>query len=509
MKKLYLQVIAILIALSTVLSSCAQSPAEQCTHTDSNKDYVCDSCQETLQKPECTTHTDTNGDLSCDVCGCYVEDVVNGWLIDDIPAYNGGTLSKKVYLTGQGIDSAQLLNNEGEMQVVSKTNDAEFKAYIAKLEKAGYEKEFYRGVDENFFASYIKNDVRVYAYFMCRTGEVRIIKESTKISSSLADFGYVYEKKPGEQSVIYQLALAMNDATHAKPNFKDNGMFYIIKLADNSVIVIDGANGGKQFDEERSNQLMNMLWEITGKQEGETVKIAGWFITHAHTDHHSGFRVFTKKYSTYLDLERVFFALPSLTSTNEAISSSSGPDGYRAIIETVNTYFSDDDPIFLRMHTGQNIQLADISIDVLQTQEDLVDVSTGESTLSDYNDASTVIRLTIDGETFLILGDAGASRAMPKMLNNWSSNYLRSDGIQLAHHVMNDVTKLYKIVQAPVVFVPQSQYGVNIKEERIEIFNVAKSYAREGMIFFQNEVTVGIAVVNGQWETVYSVPFTY
>ncbi len=510
MKKKLLTVIALILSVLMLLCSCSQEPSTNgpCVHTDSNSDYLCDACQEKLQPTECNEHTDIDEDYACDVCGIFVDEKVNGWLIEDIPAYKGGILAKKVYLTGQGIDSAQLLENEGEMQVVSKTTYNEFTAYIAKLEKAGYEKEFYRKVDNNTFASYIKSDVRVYAYFMSNTKEARIIKEDAKISSSLADFGYTYEKKQGEQSVIYQLALPMNDATHAKPDFKDNGMLYIIKLADNSVIIIDGANSN-QITKDRSQDLMNMLWHITGKQNGDIVKIAGWFITHSHVDHYSGFVAFTKRYSTYLDLERVFFALPSLNLTNKYIDSSSGPSGYRNIIETVNTYFGDDDPMFLRLHTGQAIELADISIEVLQTHEDLVDVSTGESTITDYNDASTIIRLTIDGETFLILGDAGNKRATPKLMKNWSSPYLRSDGVQLAHHVMNDVRSLYEIVQAPVVFVPQSKYGINIKDERVAIYNAAKSYAREDMIFFQNEETAGIAVVNGQWEKVYSVPFTY
>lgn len=511
MKNKLLTVIALILSVLMLLCSCSQEPSTNgpCVHTDLNSDYLCDACQEKLQPTECTEHTDIDEDYACDVCGIFVDEKVNGWLIEGIPAYKGGILAKKVYLTGQGIDSAQLLENEGEMQVASKTTYNEFTAYIAKLEKAGYEKEFYRGVDNNTFASYIKSDVRVYAYFMSNTKEARIIKEDAKISSSLADFGYTYEKKQGEQSVIYQLALPMNDATHAKPDFKDNGMFYLIKLADNSVIVIDGANGGKQSDEERRNELMNMLWEITGKQKGETVQIAGWFITHSHVDHYNGFVRFTEQYSKYLDLERVFFALPSLNLTNKYIDSSSGPGGYRNIIKTVNSYYGVDDPMFLRLHTGQTIQLADVSIEVLQTHEDLVNASTGESTITDYNDASTIIRLTIDGETFLILGDAGNRAVTPVLLKNWSGKYLCSDGIQLAHHVMNDVRSLYEIVQAPVVFVPQSKYGINIKDERVAIYNAAKSYAREDMIFFQNEETVGIAVVNGQWEKVYSVPFTY
>lgn len=484
-------------------------PKPQCTtHTDANGDFVCDVCTQKLPKPPCTTHTDKNGDLSCDLCEAFVDEVVKGWLLDGVPTYKGGTLSKKIYIAGQGIDTNQLAKNENKMQAVSKTTAAQFSAYLLKLEKAGYEKEFYRESDANLFASYIDGDVRVYAYFMSRTGEARIVKENAKISSSLSSFEYTYKKKQGEQSVLYQFALAMTDATHPKPTYKNNGMFYIIKLADSSVLIIDGGNSN-QFPDSRCDELMNMLWDITGKQKGETVKIAGWFITHSHVDHHRGFVVFTQKYSKYLDLERIFFALPSLNTTEEILQSGSGPGGYQRIIDTVDNYFADDDPDFLRLHTGQTFSLADVSFEVLQTHEDLVNPATGATMVTNYNDVSTVIRVTIDGETFLILGDIGDSAAMPKILNNWSSQYLRSDAVQLAHHGMNNVTPLYKVVQASVLMVPQSRYGIDVYEGAPQVFEVAKSYARKDMIFFTNELTVGIAVVNEQWEKVYSVPFTY
>jgi hypothetical protein len=98
---------------------------------------------------------------------------------------------------------------------------------------------------------------------------------------------------------------------------------------------------------------------------------------------------------------------------------------------------------------------------------------------------------------------------MAEILSNWSESYLRTDGVQLAHHVMNDITALYEKVQPSVLFVPQSRYGVEIEEKRVNIMAMVSALAREDMIFYQNEATVGIAVVDGRWEKVYSIPFTY
>ena len=153
--------------------------------------------------------------------------------------------------------------------------------------------------------------------------------------------------------------------------------------------------------------------------------------------------------------------------------------------------------------------LADVSFEVLYTHEDGVDAATGISYISDVNDTSSVIRITIDGETFIVLGDLNKPSGETNLIANWSAGYLKSDCVQIAHHVMNPVQNLYNIIQAEVLLVPQSRYGIEISEKREAIFAAASSYARENMIFYQNEATVGIAVKNGKWEVVYNQTYTY
>ena len=532
MKTRLTALVLLLTLLSLLLLSCAPEPPTPCTHADTDADLVCDDCGEALPPKECTvhsdadgdllcddcgealppkectSHTDADGDLLCDDCGASADEAVAGWLLTDVPTYRGGTPSKALYLAGQGLDTAQLVENENLLQTVSNTTATEFEAYLYKLQRAGYQKEFYRAADTNLFASYIKGDVRVYAYFISRRGEARIVRENAKHSASLANFEYRYERAAGERSVLYQFALAMNDETHPKPDFKDNGMMYLLKLADNSIVIIDGANS-VQMTDARRDELMQMLWDITGKQNGDTVRVAAWYVTHAHGDHYAGFQRFTWKYAKYLDLERALFAFPSLHSPDEDLSTGSGADGYRGIIDLISKSYADDEPQFLRLHTGQTFRLADVTFEVLQTHEDLADPVTGESRISSYNDASSILRLTVEGESALFLGDAQEKVAMPRLLGNWSGEHLRSDAVQLSHHVMNDLTPLYDVVRASVLFVPQAQYGIDVSAKRAAIFAAAKAHARADMIFLQNEQTVGIAVQSGRWEKVYSIPFAY
>ncbi len=507
MKKRLCRSLLLCLALALLFSSCAQAPVA-CGHTDRDGDFLCDHCREALPRTACTVHADDDGDLLCDACAAFVDERVAGWLLSGVPCYRGGILSTGTYMAGQGLDAVQPLEKENTLQTVSKTSASDFSAYLAKLELAGYEKEYYREADGNLFAAFCKKDVRVCASFMSRTGVARILKENAQESASLAAFAYTAKGKAGAQSTLYQFALAMNDETHEKPDFKDNGMLYLLKLADDAVVIIDGANS-IQMTDERRDDLMRMLWEITGKKEGDTVRIAAWYVTHAHTDHYGGFLRFSWKYAKYLSLERVFFALPSLNSPHDVFSTGSGAQGYRKMIELINESYADDKPLFLRLHSGQSFALADATFEVLQTHEDLVDPVHAQTQITNYNDASSILRVTLGGASFLFTGDAGEKVAMPRLLENWSQAYLRTDGIQLAHHAMNDLTPLYRAAQSTVLFVPQSPFGVQKSEQRVAAFEAARMYARADMIFFQSEATVGISAVDGRWERTYFSPFAY
>ncbi len=455
---------------------------------------------------ECHRIVKDGDKVLCALCGRMGEAIEFDWMLDGVPVYEWGKLSETTYVSGQGIDKIQPQRLEDVMQLVSETNAEEFEKYLGKLEKQGFAEEFKRKADGNIFASYVKDGIRVYAYYLHQRHEVRVVRELTSVSSSLEDFGYVYEKQVGEQTVVYQYAMAMRDGSHFKADgYKDNGMLYIIKLADNSLVLIDGAQTS-QFPRSQSDNLMKMLREITGTKDGETIRIAAWYITHAHGDHYAGFREFSKIYSKNFDLQRVFFGLASTNSDNSALAG--GASGYKDIIGVIDTYYSDDEVEFLRLHTGQTFTLADVGFEVIYTHEDAVNAETAKSPITSYNDSSAVIRITVDGETILFMGDA-QELAMSYITMTWTGESLRSDGIQLAHHVLNDLSLLYHVVKAPVVLIPQSLH--RIKEHKVSPtpYAAAKKYARQDMIFFQNEYTVGIAVVNGRWEKVYELDVVY
>ncbi len=454
----------------------------------------------------CHQLIEVGGDKLCALCGKNEAAIAEGWLHRDLPRYEGGVYSDVLYLNGQGIDPAQPADKEGKMQIVSCTDAEDFAAYDKALTAAGYAREYAREADGNLFRSYTKGTQRVYTYLIAAIGEARIITEDMTVSRSLSEFGYTYTPAAGEASMVYQYALPLRDATHVKANgFVDRGMLYVIKLADNSVILVDGGES-TQFPPEQVDNLMSFLREITGVGETGKVKIATWYLTHGHGDHYQGFALLLKKYHADIDLERVMYNIPSSYSDNSTITGQNW--GIQRMLNYIKSYYGDIP--FLKTHTGQVVQLADVTIEVLYTHEDLVDPNTGATEVgTNYNEASMVSKITWGGgKTFLLTGDID-SKAASITMENWKPDSLRVDVIQIAHHVLNDLSDFYHVTQAPVMLVPQSLHRIKEHSVAPTPYSAARKYVKSGMCYFQNEDTVGLGVTSGKIEVLYRRPVVY
>ena len=70
-------------------------------------------------------------------------------LSPSIPVYDGGVIAPMLYNAGPMIadDRAGVTDEDCLMQLVSQTNEAEFKAYLAKLDSAGFKVIFENHTD--------------------------------------------------------------------------------------------------------------------------------------------------------------------------------------------------------------------------------------------------------------------------------------------------------------------------------------------------------------------------
>ena len=444
----------------------------------------------------------------------YIRD---GWTLA-APAYEGGTLATTRYDAGTGLDqdngSANL--ERAYMMCISNTSKTEFTAYTNKLVSCGYvldSQNEMRGADNvtklgsielrrtettNLYRQYRKGDNLLYVTYNEVRNEARIIQD--RISTPESQFEYTFSHNTSTAAEIYMYGMKYHSQglnysdEGGDPNTTNNGSFFIIKQADNSVILIDGG-AQKQATAAAVEGLWSFLHQITGKTADEEITIACWFITHPHEDHYNLPYALIQQYHSQLDLQRVMFNFPNPTEVGINIYD------FRGGIE--NYY---PDVMYAKCHTGQSIQLGSVVLDVLTTHEDMVSATTGETLMTEGNSMSTVIRFTMpDGTTFLNLGDYTSEQQTNLITDNTGmlhTSELICDIVEVAHHGYNMITDTYKATNAKYAlwtnYKPDAFTGWK-KDTADAIVNRLTTYTHvtEQTIYYAGINTVKLNCVNG------------
>ncbi len=365
----------------------------------------------------------------------------------DIPVYPCGRISNECYLDGSGIlsDSEGPTGSESRMELIKGTKLEDYTAYCKDLTEAGYDNVYSNtlgGVTVNAFRY---GEKLYYTYFSENLDEVRVIEDNN--TRCFEDFGYSVDSDEG--ITVYQFDYPYADFGEKKDEdiYSTNGMMYIIHLADNSLIVIDGGSI-RQSSDKNIDECIKLMHEITGTEAGETINIALWYGTHGHSDHVTFFYKLIGYYHNEINLERAMFNYPSLS----LVEHDERIDMYRNRLAQLYPEVK-----YLCPHTGMSFDIANTRIDVLYTQEDAVNARTGKTPVTNTNDASLICRISSAGKRFLVLGDMNIL-AQDKILSIHNPEELKCDVIQGAHHLYNAVAIIYDYADADYVFCPMS-YG--------------------------------------------------
>ena len=417
-----------------------------------------------------------------------------GWLLS-VPAYMGGTLSYKSYNIGTGVDM-DTASSAGDLQLAYNTTRDEFNTYLYKVKKNGYDEIAKTEVNGNAFVQFAKDNKILYTYYLDYLKETRVVEDSASALESAVE--YEYTVKDNEQTIIYQYAL-MNDP-YAKNDgstpYQDNGMFYIIRQANGKVILIDG--GSKvQATARAVDELFAFLYEITGKNESEKIEVSALIISHAHEDHKEFAHKLIEKYFDKITVERAIYNLPFWSNTQ-----SEGSDfaKFGALLKTKYPAMQ-----YIKAHTGQSIKLGEVTLDIMLTHEDLLESKVAMTKARNFNDTTTVFKYTVNGKTFLQLGDYGGSSdiarqflGMYKQGNTYPA--LKSDIVQTAHHAMNDwLEDLYLAVRANYAFVPTADCKFSDYQDIVNpCYNNTVSQIIDAndsvKLYFQNRKTYALAI---------------
>lgn len=319
--------------------------------------------------------------------------VLFGW-VDELPFYQ---TEKAAWCYGVG-------GGTSYEAVVAGADESDFLTYLGQLSDLQYTVHSRRTTVAGSFVT-LFNDAQAL-YVSLSGGELRVV--SVPIDEAfLPDDGPANFEKVCD-TTGYLLGVSGNGTVE-----NGMGMFYL--LSDGSFLVYD--MGAAEQD---ADQLYGQLSSVAREHQLSSIRISAWIVTHCHGDHVGGFPSFMKKYADKVTLELLML---NLSDADEG--SAYSPSSERAVQSAVQQYSPQTRTVCLQ--TGQLFWLADVQVEVLYTLADLQ-----QGTFSNYNDSSVVTRLTINGKTVLMTGDA-APRTWQVLIKRYG-DALKSDYLQVPHH---------------------------------------------------------------------------
>ena len=304
------------------------------------------------------------------------------------------------------------------IKVISKVERSDYDTYLAQLEEAGFHKVYAN-------TSGIAN--RVYAAGFTRGGRLLTVTYVLPLKQVFISVGKGRGFSP---FLLDDPARRQGFAPDARTSVHmlelwAFGNSFVIRLKNGHFLINDGGLRSE------TPYLMDYLESLTPK--GEKPVVEGWFISHPHADHDGVLleMAINPVWSDRVVVEGIYFNDPSL----EMYSVNAESIGVTGMMRTVSRYLrtSAGKPTpFYRPHLGDRYYFADITVDVIMTQEQVryKDYS------GDLNDTSTWLMLTIEGQKLLLGGD-GDKGGKKFIMSVYSSNYMVVDVMSVLHHGFN------------------------------------------------------------------------
>ena len=312
---------------------------------------------------------------------------------------------------------------------------AAFDSLCKDIESKGLKKYTSNTIGNNLFATYVTQTQIVHVMFFPNRKEIRTAVD--KRGEGMNGFALTGLSGENKYKKTRDSEMIVCDISNAD---WPGGMCIIFKLADGRFFIIDAGMGGKLSDgREWIGSSSGWIYATLAKHadDPKNIQVAGWLITHVHSDHAGGLydmalgyygatnvsgkhTVMPKEVTKYIKIDTIIYNQPATTKF--------GRNGWmKTIIEKFNV------KNVVKAHPGQVFYYADLKLTLYGSQDIMLEKS-GSS--GDLNDFSLVARAEFNGKSALFLGDSDTI-PNPRLAEIYKQS-LKSDLLQLAHHGYGD-----------------------------------------------------------------------
>ena len=254
----------------------------------------------------------------------------------------------------------------------------------------------------------------------------------------------------------------------------ENGLGLVYQLENGKFLIIDGGHI-------LSDRIYKELREL--QPDGGTFVIAGWFISHPHNDHQDSIENFLTLHAHEVIIENIYFnyatasyynSLSSPDHQNEIDKEGARVTRLRELLAKTLSLRTK----IVKPHTGQIYTFGSAKVEIISTVEDFLPTK-----LTHVNDSSMVVRVTVAGQSAMILADA--AKAMKAIILEMYGSSLKSDMVTMAHHgIWDDTPSLYNKIQGKVLLWPSNTTRAK------EFYNKSSSSeARQAIVAALNNAT--------------------
>ena len=343
---------------------------------------------------------------------------------DTLPKYEGGKSS--VMDAADGID----------LLLVQNTNKVEYEGFCTALKNDGYEVYVTRILNGNIYTTFTKSDTFVHTHFAPSNNTVKVTMGDVADLPTRKQDAVINKVCEPKLTFVAQKADKPEHVPHT-----DIGLSVIFTLSDGRLVVLDGGMPNEK------NHLGLLEAMRNASPDKDNVVIAGWYLSHAHIDHHGAAWQFVEQHLDKVKIE-AFVLNYAADKHYENLTEDSWKKADDAqLIRKTFTKLSPDTKI-IKAHSGQVYYYGEEAVEIVYSVEDYY-----PEQLNYNNSSSLVLRLHAKGNTVMLLADTTHTSGARMM--ELHGDALKSDMVQIAHHGMwASYSQLYRHINAPVLLWP-------------------------------------------------------